>query len=93
MSGLKHTLKCSLASSLQNDLHSILVHGICNKVARVQSTVEALGTLRVPAVVPGCGCTGFTPGLPQDLRNVVCRTLDSVRTARPLGVVLARFRT
>jgi hypothetical protein len=61
--------------------------------SNLSSLLEALGTLRVPAFVPGCGCTGFTPSLPQDLRDVVCRTLDSVRTARPLGNALAHSRT
>lgn len=61
--------------------------------SNLSSLLEALGTLKVPAFVPGCGCTGFTPSLPQDLRNVVCRTLDSVRTARLSGDELAHPST
>lgn len=47
--------------------------------------LDALDTLTIPEFVPGCGCRGFTPRLPQDLRSVVCRTLDRVHTTRPSG--------
>lgn len=44
----------------------------------LSSLLAALDGLRVPAPVPDCGCRGFTPSLPQVLRNAVYRTLDGV---------------
>jgi hypothetical protein len=52
--------------------------------ANLSSLLGNLDIIRVPASVPGCGCRGFTPDLPQKLRSVVCRTLDSVSSVRAL---------
>jgi hypothetical protein len=40
--------------------------------------MDALTSLDIPEHVPGCGCKGFTPDLPQELRNAVCHNLDAV---------------
>jgi hypothetical protein len=39
--------------------------------------MDALRTLEIPEFVPECGCRGFTPCLPQGLRDAVCQTLDT----------------
>jgi hypothetical protein len=47
------------------------------QTCNLSGLMEALRTLEVPNVVPGCGCRGFAPSLPQDLRDAVCQTLDT----------------
>lgn len=46
--------------------------------------LDSLKTLEIPEYVTDCGCKDFTSRLPQDLWNIVCRTLASVCTASPL---------
>jgi hypothetical protein len=57
-------------------------HAIYN--CDLSGLLDSLKTLDIPGCVTDCGCRGFTSRLPQDLCNVVCRTLESVCTVRPL---------
>jgi hypothetical protein len=44
----------------------------------LRGLMDALTSLDIPEHVPGCGCKGFTPDLPQELRNAVCHNLDAL---------------
>jgi hypothetical protein len=50
------------------------------QTCNLSGLMDALRTLEVPDAVPGCGCRGFTPSLPQDLRDAVCQMLDTTRS-------------
>jgi hypothetical protein len=59
--------------------HGLLPFERAVQSCSLRSLMDALTAFEIPESVPECGCRGFTPGLPQKLRDAVSHALYTAR--------------